>query len=329
MALGEILRNARVQKGLTPLDVAENTRMLVQIVECLEREDFRRIAAPIYGRGFIKLYAELLELDPEPLIRDFMELYDGARVPAVKTKKPEPLAEPAPAAAPVPVKRTVSGQVPVSPQRQPVLPRPAVRPLTVSEETPPVAGKPVLKGEAPVPSPEPASAQAAMSSRPEKVAAGNVFVVEPEEPYAESDEPDLFHSKPPRHQPEEAASKRAEGAVPKLARGAQKHPIFNIGECSGKPLKQEPCEDGALARMQTVGRKCLDWIEDMKDGVSRNLPGILSRKQSWAVGGAGLLLLVCMVFGVRVLFRMTGSNVQEAPSAVIDHVAPPPNLYVD
>ncbi len=52
MAFGEVLRNARVQRGLTPSDVAESTHLLVQIVEDLEREDFRRVAAPIYGRGY-------------------------------------------------------------------------------------------------------------------------------------------------------------------------------------------------------------------------------------------------------------------------------------
>jgi len=49
MALGQILREAREHKGLTTRQVAESTRMLVQIVEELEREDFRRIAAPFMG----------------------------------------------------------------------------------------------------------------------------------------------------------------------------------------------------------------------------------------------------------------------------------------
>ena len=79
MLLGETFRLAREEKGQTISQVAEATRMMVQIVEDLEREDFRRIAAPIYGRGFIKLYAEHLGLDPEPLIRDFMEIYTGLR----------------------------------------------------------------------------------------------------------------------------------------------------------------------------------------------------------------------------------------------------------
>jgi cytoskeleton protein RodZ len=83
MSLGETLRQAREEKGQTVSQVAEATRMMVQIVEDLEREDFRRIAAPIYGRGFIKLYAEHLGLDSEPLIREFMEIYTGSRPPQV------------------------------------------------------------------------------------------------------------------------------------------------------------------------------------------------------------------------------------------------------
>lgn len=49
MALGETLRGAREAKGITLEQVAEHTHLLVQIIENLENEDFRRIAAPIYG----------------------------------------------------------------------------------------------------------------------------------------------------------------------------------------------------------------------------------------------------------------------------------------
>jgi transcriptional regulator with XRE-family HTH domain len=83
MSLGETLRLARTEKGLTIPQVADATRIMVQIVEDLERDDFRRIAAPIYGRGFIKLYADILGLPTEPLIQEFMELYTGSRSPQV------------------------------------------------------------------------------------------------------------------------------------------------------------------------------------------------------------------------------------------------------
>jgi len=86
MLLGKTLRQAREAKGQTVSQVAEATRMMVQIVEDLEREDFRRIAAPIYGRGFIKLYAEYLDLDPEPLIQEFIEIYTGSRPPQIERR---------------------------------------------------------------------------------------------------------------------------------------------------------------------------------------------------------------------------------------------------
>jgi transcriptional regulator with XRE-family HTH domain len=75
MALGEQLRNARKSKGLTQSEVASGTRMKVQIVNALEEEDFSGIAAPIYGKGFIKLYAEYVDLDPQPLIDEYMDDY--------------------------------------------------------------------------------------------------------------------------------------------------------------------------------------------------------------------------------------------------------------
>jgi len=90
MSLGDTLRRAREEKKLTASQVAEATRMLSQVVEDLEREDYRRIAAPIYGRGFIKIYADFLGLPSEPLIREFMEIYTGLRPPQVMRR---PMAE--------------------------------------------------------------------------------------------------------------------------------------------------------------------------------------------------------------------------------------------
>ena len=65
---GKTLRMAREAKGLTPGQVAERTHMIVQTVEGLEREDFSKIVAPIYGRGFVKLYCEAVGLEPKPLV---------------------------------------------------------------------------------------------------------------------------------------------------------------------------------------------------------------------------------------------------------------------
>lgn len=74
---GKTLRTARESKGLTTGQIAERTHMMVQMVEGLENENFSKIVAPIYGRGFVKLYCEAVGLEPKPLVEAFMELYTG------------------------------------------------------------------------------------------------------------------------------------------------------------------------------------------------------------------------------------------------------------
>ena len=95
---GKTLRQAREAKGLTIAQVADTTHMMSQIVEGLENENFSRIVAPIYGRGFVKLYCEAVGLDPKEPIAAFMELYGGTR-----TEEPVPVREaPPPPEAPAP-----------------------------------------------------------------------------------------------------------------------------------------------------------------------------------------------------------------------------------
>ena len=89
MALGEQLREARRGKEQTQSQVAAATRMKVQIVEALEAENFACIPAPIYAKGFIRLYAEHVGLDPEPLIREYVETFVGDAAPSLK-KAPRP-----------------------------------------------------------------------------------------------------------------------------------------------------------------------------------------------------------------------------------------------
>ena len=100
---GETLRKAREAKGLTTSQVAEKTRILVQIINAMEKEDFSRIKAAIYGRGFVKLICECLEIDPKPLVAEFMDIYEGRRPPVstdVFQPKPPPKAVVPPAATP-------------------------------------------------------------------------------------------------------------------------------------------------------------------------------------------------------------------------------------
>ncbi len=75
MALGATLRNARLSRKLTLAQVSSATQMTIPILEAIEREDFSKVAAPIYGKGFIRLYATCVGLDPKPLIDEFMSRF--------------------------------------------------------------------------------------------------------------------------------------------------------------------------------------------------------------------------------------------------------------
>jgi hypothetical protein len=95
--------------GLSASEVAAATHVKVQVIEDLEKEDYHRIAAPIYGKGFIRLYAEHVGLDPAPLIEDYMASRQSRPVPSLKARPPKPATDaseprslPVSAAAPPP-----------------------------------------------------------------------------------------------------------------------------------------------------------------------------------------------------------------------------------
>ncbi len=99
MEFGKTLRAAREAKGYTVSQVAEMTRLMSSVIEGFEAENFSMIAAPIYGRGFVKLYCEVLGLDPKPFVSEFMEIYNGNRDLGIKERPvsaPPPVPEPAP-----------------------------------------------------------------------------------------------------------------------------------------------------------------------------------------------------------------------------------------
>jgi hypothetical protein len=82
MALGEALRQARLERKRTPSEVAAAIRATAQMVAAIEREDFSKFAASIYARGFIRLYAQHVGLDPRPLVEEYNALVAAPGQPA-------------------------------------------------------------------------------------------------------------------------------------------------------------------------------------------------------------------------------------------------------
>lgn len=159
MSFGQTLKAAREAKGLTASELAASTHLLVQVVEGLENEDFRRIPAPIYGRGFVKLYCETVGLDPKPMQAEFMSLYTQTKDAPVK-KLPNP---PKPAVAPPPEPEPEPAAEPEPEPEPAMVQEPKPQPSIVSEPEPgPVAEPEPVTAPAPEPEQEPEPAPAPM-----------------------------------------------------------------------------------------------------------------------------------------------------------------------
>jgi len=173
-----------------------------------------------------------------------------------------------------------------------------------------------------------------------------VLVVEPEQTYDETDDLDLFRAASvashaergadaePAPVPTDAEAEhhpRAEPRTPVAHKG--KLPIFQIGgriDRDAMPtLEDEEVQARRRARMQTF----MDGISRLKDGVGRslphlNLPSLNLPRRAWVFGGLGVLMVVLMVAGITMLFKLTGSGVKTGPTGRFERAAPPP-MYVD
>ncbi len=88
-APGATLRAAREKRNLSQADIAEATRIKVHIIDAIENNDFQRLTAPLYVKGFIRMYAERVGLDPEPLIREYLVRYAQQVRPTLNADLPQ------------------------------------------------------------------------------------------------------------------------------------------------------------------------------------------------------------------------------------------------
>jgi cytoskeletal protein RodZ len=68
-ALGRILSETRIARGLTLDEVERDTRIAKRYLEALEHEEFDALPAPIYCRAFLRTYAQYLGLDGNEILR--------------------------------------------------------------------------------------------------------------------------------------------------------------------------------------------------------------------------------------------------------------------
>lgn len=75
--IGTTLRAARVNRGLSIEQAAQDTRISRKFLEAIEAEDFGALPAPVYVRGFLRSYANYLKVDPSPLLEQVAAVLDA------------------------------------------------------------------------------------------------------------------------------------------------------------------------------------------------------------------------------------------------------------
>jgi cytoskeleton protein RodZ len=69
--IGPTLREARVRRKLTLTQVSDDTRIRIKYLQAMEDEDFEVIPGITYVRGFLRTYADYLDLDADVIIGEF------------------------------------------------------------------------------------------------------------------------------------------------------------------------------------------------------------------------------------------------------------------
>ncbi len=68
LSLGAFLRDQREQKNLSIEAAIEATKISKPVLEAIENDNFDRMPAEAFCRGFYTIYANLLELDPKEIV---------------------------------------------------------------------------------------------------------------------------------------------------------------------------------------------------------------------------------------------------------------------
>jgi len=69
--LGEQLKNARENAGLSIQDVANSLKLSPTLVSALENDDYDPLPEPVFVHGYIRNYANIVNLSPDRLLRSY------------------------------------------------------------------------------------------------------------------------------------------------------------------------------------------------------------------------------------------------------------------
>jgi transcriptional regulator with XRE-family HTH domain len=78
VSIGEVLAEARHRRGLTVAEVSHYTRVRESIIRSIEQDDYLISGSDSHARADIRAIGIALDVDPDPLIREFDKTYASA-----------------------------------------------------------------------------------------------------------------------------------------------------------------------------------------------------------------------------------------------------------
>jgi len=74
LTLGEKLRQAREERGISISEVAEQTRISPLYIESIENDNYKPLPGGIFNKGFVKSYAKYVGVDENEALQDYSKL---------------------------------------------------------------------------------------------------------------------------------------------------------------------------------------------------------------------------------------------------------------
>ena len=81
---GSVLKMMREQRGLTIRNMSDTTKLSTRYIEGIEEENYKKLPARPYLRGFLVLYAKTIGYESDRIVNDYMKRYDAAMNPPKK-----------------------------------------------------------------------------------------------------------------------------------------------------------------------------------------------------------------------------------------------------
>ena len=88
--IGQILRQHREERGLTPEQAAYQSKVPLRLLQALEADDYRQLPDAAYLTRFLQEYARLLKLNPDALAQEFRRTIHRPPGPSLAPAPPPP-----------------------------------------------------------------------------------------------------------------------------------------------------------------------------------------------------------------------------------------------